>query len=252
MKTRIAILTIVGAALACSALAAENPAVSPQAEEILRAATTTLAAAQSLSFRADVSIDEVAGTGQKLQRGGAVKVTARRPDRVYAEHDGDSFHRKFVYDGKSMTIFDVGQSLYATFDAPPTIDTMLALAREKFGVVLPLGEVVVAKPVEKMLPNIESGLYLGLAKVDGIVCHHLAFTQAAVDWQLWVDAGATPLLRKLVVTYKSMPQSPQFTAIFKSWDLATPAKDEAFKLELPKDATKIDFLVAPAANEVKQ
>ena len=251
MKIRFPLLTILATVLAGSAIAGDNPAVAPRAEELLRAATGALATAQSLSFRAEVTIDEVAATGQKLQRGGVVNVTARRPDRVYAEHDGDSFHRKFVYDGRSMTIFDVGQSLYASFDAPPTIDAMLAHARAKFGVVLPLGEVLVAKPVEKMLPTIESGLYLGLARIDGIACHHLAFTQAAVDWQLWIEDGPRPLLRKLVVNYKTQPQSPQFTAVFTSWDLATPARDEAFKLELPNDATKIDFLVEPAASEVK-
>lgn len=248
---RLALLTLIAGAFACSALAADNPAIAPRAEEILRSATGALAAARHLSFRAEVTVDEVAATGQKLQRGGVVSVSVRRPDRVYAEHDGDSFHRKFVYDGRTMTIFDVGQSLYASFDAPPTIDTMLAFARQKFGVVLPLGEVIVAKPVDTMLPNIESALYLGLHKVDGVPCHHLAFTQAAVDWQLWVEDGPTPLLRKLVVNYKTQPQSPQFTAVFTKWDLATPVADAAFKLELPKDATKIDFIVEPAANEVK-
>jgi hypothetical protein len=111
--------------------------------------------------------------------------------------------------------------------------------------------VIVAKPVDSMLPNIESGLYLGTAKVGNVSCHHLAFTQAAVDWQIWVEEGATPLLRKIVVTYKSQPQSPQFTAIFTKWDLAAPLADGTFKLEIPKDASKIDFIVEPGANEVK-
>ncbi|MFA6957278.1 MAG: DUF2092 domain-containing protein [Thermoanaerobaculia bacterium] len=239
-------------AFAVPAFAAESAAIAPRAEEILRAVTGALASAQNLSFRAELTVDEVAGTGQKLQRGGIVDVLVRRPDRVYAEHDGDRFHRKFVYDGKTMTILDVGPSLYASFDAPPTIDGMLAFARKQFGVMLPLGEVIVAKPVESMLPNIESGLYLGTAKIGGVTCHHLAFTQAAVDWQLWVDEGPKPLLRKLVVNYKTQPQSPQFTALFTQWDLERPLNDEVFKLELPIDASKIDFIVAPGANEVKR
>jgi hypothetical protein len=176
----------------------------------------------------------------------------RRPDRVLADHDGDRFQRRFAYDGKSMTILDVGQSLYASFEAPPTIDGMLAHARQKFGVLLPLGEVIVAKPVEKMLPNIESGLYLGLHKIGGIPCHHLAFTQAAVDWQLWVEDGPKPFLRKLVVNYKTQPQSPQFTALFTAWDFGSQYPDDKFKLEIPKDASKIDFIAQPATNEVKQ
>jgi hypothetical protein len=243
---------IASAAIAVPAFAGDDGAIAPRAEEILRAVTGALASAQSLSFRAEVTVDEVAGTGQKLQRGGVVDVSVRRPDRVYADHDGDRFHRKFVYDGKTMTILDVGPNLYASFDAPPTIDAMLAFARQKFGVMLPLGEVIVAKPIEAMLPNIESGLYLGTARVGGVTCHHLAFTQAAVDWQIWVEDGPKPLLRKFVVNYKTQPQSPEFTAVFTKWDLATPLADGAFKLELPKDASKIDFIVEPGANEVKR
>jgi len=249
---KFGLVLIASTALAAPAFAGENAAIAPRAEELLRAVTGALAAAQNLSFRAEVTVDEVAGTGQKLQRGGVVEVSVRRPDRVVAEHDGDRFHRKFVYDGKTMTIFDMGPNLYASFDAPPTIDGMLAFARQKFGVLLPLGEVIVAKPVDSMLPNIESGLYLGTAKIGGVICHHLAFTQSAVDWQLWVDDGPKPLLRKLVVNYKTQPQSPQFTAVFTKWDLATPVADGTFKLELPKDASKIDFIVEPGANEVKR
>lgn len=251
MIRRVAVAVIGLIAIAVPVLAEDNAAISPRAEEILRAAIGSLAAAQNLSFRAEVTIDEVASTGQKLMRGGVVDVSVRRPDRVYAEMDGDRAHRKFVYDGKSMTILDVGQSLYANFDAPPTIDAMLALARKKFGVVLPLGEVIVARPVESMLPNIESGLYLGLHKVGGVPCHHLAFTQASVDWQLWVEEGPKPMLRKLVINYKTKPQSPQFTAVFTKWDLSAPIADAKFKLALPKDASKIDFIVEPGANEVK-
>ena len=252
MNRKTLVLLVGFVALAIPAAGDGNPAIAPRAEEVLRSAVGALASAQNFRFSAEVTVDEVAATGQKLQRGGIVGVTVRRPDRVLAEHDGDRFHRKFAYDGKSMTILDVGQSLYASFDAPPTIDGMLAHARQKFGVVLPLGEVIVAKPVDAMLPNIESGLYLGLHKIDGVSCHHLAFTQAAVDWQLWVEDGPKPLLRKLVVNYKTQPQSPQFSAVFTAWDFGTKYEDDKFKLELPKDASKIDFIVEPGANEVKR
>ena len=40
-------------------------------------------------------------------------------------------------------------------------------------------------------------------------CHHLAFEQATIDWQLWIDAGKDPLPRKLVITYKTEDEVPQ-------------------------------------------
>lgn len=251
MRARTFLIASCMSAMAIAVSAADTASIAPRAEELLRRTSEALASAPTVSFHAEVTVDEVAGTGQKLQRGGAVDIRVRRPDRVYAEHDGDRFHRKFVYDGKSLTILDVGQSLYASFEAPPTIDGMLALARQKFGVVLPLGQIVVAKPIEEMLPTIESGLYLGLHRIDGVPCHHLAFTQAAVDWQLWVQDGATPLIRKIVVTYKTLPQSPQFSALLSDWSLGKSIPDSTFNLQLPKDASKIEFMTEAGPAEVK-
>lgn len=249
MKKGVLIFSILLLGTAVGARA-QGPVIAAKAEQILRQASQTLAGAQTLSLRADVTVDEVTGTGQKLQHGGVVKVRARRPDRVIAEHDGDRFHRKIAYDGKSVIVYDVGQELYGTFAAPNTIDAMLAAAKQKFGVNFPLGEVIVAKPVDQLLPSIESGLYLGLAKVEGRSCHHLAFSQAAVDWQMWIEDGPTPLLRKIVVTYKSRPQAPQFTAVIHEWELGKPLADDVFKLQIPKTASKIEF-AAPASTEVK-
>jgi hypothetical protein len=251
LKTRLALFTALISVIAMSAAAGDNPAVAPKAAEVLGRVIDTIAAAPQVSFRAEVTVDEVAGTGQKLQRGGIVDIQVRRPDRVYADHDGDQFRRKFVYDGKTMTILDVGKNLYATFDAPPTVEEMLAFAKKKFNVVLPLGEVVVAKS-DKLLANVESGLYLGLHRVGGVPCHHLAFTQPAVDWQVWVEDGPKPVLRKMVVTYKNQPQSPQFTALFRNWDFATPIPDNTFKLDLPRDASRIDFETPKDSGEVKK
>lgn len=238
-------------ATALGAWAEEQAVIAPRAEQLLRQASQTLAAAQTLTLRADVTVDEVAGTGQKLQRSGAVSISVRRPDRVLAEHDGDRYHRKLLYDGKAVTVFDVRQELWASFEAPNTIDAMLGFAKEKFGVVFPLGQVIVARPVDQMIPTIESGLYLGLAKVEGRQCHHLAFSQAAVDWQLWVEDGPTPLIRKLVVTYKTLPQSPQFTAVIHAWEFGKTLPENTFKLQIPQTASRIDFATPGATTGVK-
>lgn len=242
MKVRLVVtLSLLISALAVAAVAQEPSAIAPRAVEILKQARTTLASAQTLALSADVTVDEVAGTGQKLQSGGVVTIRLQRPNRVLAEHNGDRFHRVISYDGKSVTVLDVDKGLYASFDAPDTIDGMLTFARENFGVTFPLGEMISAKPAEQILSKVESGLYLGLHKVAGTPCHHLAFTTASVDWQIWVEDGAQALIRKLVVTYKTMPQSPQFTAVIRNWELGKPLAEGALKLVIPKDASKIEI-----------
>ena len=63
------------------------------------------------------------------------------------------------------------------------------------------------------------------------------------DWQLWVTASGSPLPRKLVVTFKSEPGSPQYTAIFKDWDFVLETPDSLFEFQPPPGTRKIDLTV---------
>jgi hypothetical protein len=76
---------------------------------------------------------------------------------------------------------------------------------------------------------------------------HLAFRNAEVDWQIWIQQGDRPVPRKLVVTSKRMPGSPQFVTVLSDWQTAPAITDTTFSFVPPKGAQKIDFLpVAPA------
>ena len=44
--------------------------------------------------------------------------------------------------------------------------------------------------------------FLWLSKVQGQLCHHLAFRQEDIDWQIWIENGPTPLPRKFLITDK--------------------------------------------------
>ena len=59
--------------------------------------------------------------------------------------------------------------------------------------------------------GVESDVYVGVTYVHGVECHHLAFRENKVDWQLWVKAGDTSLPMKYVITSKWMTGAPQYT-----------------------------------------
>jgi hypothetical protein len=40
---------------------------------------------------------------------------------------------------------------------------------------------------------VQSGTYVGLHNVGKVKCHHLAFRQRMLDWQIWIEAGDQPL-----------------------------------------------------------
>ena len=46
------------------------------------------------------------------------------------------------------------------------------------------------------MDGVTSARYLGVEKVGEAECDHLAFSQEQGDWDMWVDRGPKPLLRK--------------------------------------------------------
>ena len=73
-------------------------------------------------------------------------------------------------------------------------------------------------------------------------CHHVAFRQDDVDWQVWVDAGDVPLLRKLVITYKNEAGAPQYTARLSRWNFQPRLSEHAFHYRPSESASRIEFL----------
>ena len=69
----------------------------------------------------------------------------------------------------------------------------------------------------------------------GVPCRHIGFSTDRIDWQLWVADGAQPLPQKLVITYKTEEQSPQYTVIFSKWSLTGRASDLAFEFIPPRE-----------------
>jgi hypothetical protein len=96
------------------------------------------------------------------------------------------------------------------------------------------------------MENVQRGVYLGLHDVGGVLCHHLSFEQATIDWQLWVDAGPEPLPRKLVIAYKTEDEVPQYAVTLRKWNLGAKAPDEAFRFNPPSGAIRVDVTALAA------
>jgi hypothetical protein len=86
---------------------------------------------------------------------------------------------------------------------------------------------------------VQTGTYYGLAPVLGYSCHHLAFTQENIDWQVWIQDGPQPLIRKFVITHKNEPGAPEFSAVITQWNLTDRIADSDFVFEPPAGALKI-------------
>ena len=226
---------------------AQNQAnVDPQAERLLSAACRYLAEAPYFGLKAEVWREHVTESGQKVQFCRAVSMEIKRPNRMHIEIVSPHTQRGFWYDGKSLTILDRQPSLFSMAPMPGTLDAALDKAHEQLGIDLPLVDLAVSDPYKNALAKVQKGTYYGLSPVLGINCHHLAFTQENVDWQVWIEDGPQPLIRKFVITHKNEAGSPEFTALITYWNLADRIADSDFMFEPPRGASEIDMRPDPA------
>ena len=106
--------------------------------------------------------------------------------------------------------------------------------------MLPLADLLYADPYAVLMAGVTYGRYLGLHQAAGVACHHLAFSQDTIEWQIWIDAGDKPLPRKLVISYVQEPGEPQYSAIIRRWSLESEVPEGLFTFEAPEGAQKID------------
>ena len=222
------------------------PKIEPQAERILHQMSDFLKAQPRFSFHIDSSF-EALERGQKLQLSASTQVAVQRPDRLQVAVEGDTLQRQFWYDGASITLLDVANNNYATAPISGDLDTMLNRIQQRYGLDLPAADFVMSDPYKVLMEKVTSGFYVGLHKVQGVSCHHLAFSQPDIDWQIWIEDSDKPVPRKLVITYKQIRQMPQYTGLYSQWNFAPEFSANQFAFTPPEKAEKVEFLPKPGA-----
>jgi hypothetical protein len=232
---------------------AKAPDIESKAGEVLKQMCDYLKNLQQFSVQAEITEDVLLTSGQRIQYARSVEASVRRPDRLRAESVGDTDDRQLIYDGKTITLLDKTKNFYTTIPAPGDIDAALEHAVQAFNLRAPLADLIYTKSYEYLTEGALSGFYVGQSKVQGITCHHLAFREKDIDWQIWIEDGQTPVPRKFLITDKKT-HGLQFTAVFTKWNTSPQLEDGLFTFVAPEKAEKIDILpaAAPAKPKKKQ
>jgi hypothetical protein len=228
-----------------AAEAPPKPAIDPSAIAALHKMGAFLRSLGAMEVQAEASTDDVLSSGQKIEYSGTVTMKVRRPNRLRAEVTSDRKDERLFYDGATFTVFQPKLNYYASFPAPPTLRELVDVLERRYGVDLPLADLFRLGTDEAQIAAIRGATMVGWSTVKGAVCAHYAFHQADIDWELWIQEGAQPLPRKLVITTTSERSQPQHVSVL-TWNLAPTFDDEAFVVTPPPNAQKIEFDVAGA------
>lgn len=247
-SSRIAKLALGGLiVLSSPALAAETPQkeTPPEPDQVVRRMCDYLKSQQRFSYRAEVTDDRVYAGGKKLQYAFDLEAFVERPDKLRVNAEGDRVNKQFFYDGKTLTLYSPATKVYATVEAPPEIEGALEKANHDLKLRVALADLASPKLCEHLAKGQRHALYVGPSRVRGVPTDHLAFDRNDIQFQIWVETGPKPLPRKIIITQKNLPASPQWTAYLQDWNVSPQLRPGLFTFEVPAGAQKIKFVPAP-------
>ena len=92
--------------------------IEPKAIDLLKAASSRLAAARAMKFTAVISYEAPSRFGPALVYTTKSEVTMQRPDKLKVVTPADGPASEFYYDGKIMMAYAPTENLVAVADAP--------------------------------------------------------------------------------------------------------------------------------------
>jgi hypothetical protein len=156
-------------------------------------------------------------------------VQLSRPDKFHATRTGGYADIEVFFDGKTISVNNKGNNAFAQLDSPGSVDQLIDLLRDKYGVAAPGADLLYSNAFDVLMEDVVEEKHIGRGVIDGVECEHLAFRNQDTDWQIWVEVGARPIPRKYVITSKSVTAAPQYTLRIRDWQTDAPADAFAFK-----------------------
>jgi hypothetical protein len=211
------------------------------AVDAIKEMSNYLMTAKTLAITSQGSLDVVTNDGQRIQLDGTTTYKVRRPGFVI-DYTSDIKSRRFIYDGKTFTVYSPKLGFYAQAPAPATNKEVLDAIYNKYGISLPLvdlfrwGDGTNADRIQAL----KSAYEVGSATIDGVETDHFAFREADVDWEVWIQKGDQPLPRKLVIVDRTDPARPTFIARL-SWQINPTFTDADFTFVPDANAKKIQL-----------
>lgn len=213
--------------------------ITAQAQAVLDRMTASLKSLKRYSITAQISRDEVLPYGYKLQNNETAQLWVEAPSKLRMEVRGDIRNRTYVYDGAQLTMLVPDLNVYSSWQAPGTIGELVGVLLDH-GIEMPLIDMLRQGYRGDLTTDVRVGIVAGDSEVEGVPTDHLAFRQADVDWQLWVEKGERALPRKLLITTRYRVGDPQYQAIL-DWNLKPDISAKSFSFTPPAGATKIPY-----------
>jgi len=221
---------------------AQAPKVDPAATQILKRMTDYVGSLKKFSVYTQGTLEDLNDSGHRVDLDVSARAIVSRPNKLLCERRGDRIEQNFFYDGKTLTLCNPLDKVYATVPAPGSIEGMLGFARDSLGLIIPVGDLVYSNAFPLLMKDVTLAAVVGKAFIGGVSCDHLLFSRPGVDFQVWIADGGKPLPMKYVVTDTGTPALLSISAVMSDWNVAPGVPDARFKFTPPKGSKPITFM----------
>jgi hypothetical protein len=97
-------------------------------------------------------------------------------------------------------------------------------------------------PCAALMVDVKQIIFIGNDMVNREPMYHLLLLGSDRDYQIWVTQDAPPLLRKAIITYKTLPGSPQ--PILSDWNFNPSTPADTFTFQPGSESIPIELLPA--------
>ena len=218
-----------------------SPSLEPKAIDILKAASSRLAAARTMKFTAVHFYESSSRHGHPLAFTTKSEVALQRPDKLRVIMSADGPASEFYYDGKKMMAYAPAENLVAIADAPGTLDGALEQAYNSAAIYFPFADWIVTDPYKEMSDGMMLAYYIGQSKVvGGTTTDMVAYIDHGVFIQAWIGAD-DKLPRLLHATYLEDPERLRHTLILSDWQLDPAVPADTFTSAKAASANPMPF-----------
>lgn len=240
--SRVFFLVLIVVSLGLSSGAFGDSNVDPEADRVLKSVQSYMAGLDSLLIQAELTDESVYGDTHKLQFSGALEIGMRSSAQFFAVNHSTLENRRMYVNNGTFTVFDEDVNVYAQAPASGPLKDVFAKLQAKYGINSPGGELFSGNAYELLAENASKVIHVGVSKINGVACHHVAGVLPDMDWQLWVRVEGEPVLCRYVITDRNVPMAPQFSMTFTKWQSNAAIPDQKFEFQAPADAEAIEFV----------
>ena len=134
---------------------------SPEAVDILRSSMEYLSSLTQFSVQTQSTFEDLLDSGHRVDFEISSSVIVSRPNKLRSERHGNLLNQLFYYDGKTLTLYNPSDKVYATESVPETIEEMLHFARDTYGLGAPVSDLIYNNAFSLLMYEVNLAIVIG-------------------------------------------------------------------------------------------